>query len=48
MTRLIVRLIAHQKDLPTDVHVDVDFTDWDAVDAFAHEVAAMLAPAAVQ
>lgn len=45
MTRLLVRLIASQKDLPTDVHHDVDLTDWDAVEAFAREVAALVTPA---
>lgn len=46
MMRLVMRLIAHRHDLPTDAHRDVDFTDWDAVEAFGREFAASLAPAA--
>jgi menaquinone-dependent protoporphyrinogen oxidase len=46
MMRLVMRLIAHHHDLPTDVHHDVDFTDWEAVDAFGREFAARPAPAA--
>jgi menaquinone-dependent protoporphyrinogen oxidase len=34
-TRLLIRLIARHHGMPTDPHMDVDLTDWDAVDAFA-------------
>lgn len=45
-TRVLMRLIARKKGLPTDASVDVDYTDWDAVDAFADAVAALV-PGAV-
>lgn len=45
-TRVLVRLIARHRGLPTDTSVDVDFTDWDAVDAFADAIATLV-PGAV-
>ncbi len=41
-TRVLVRLIARHRGLPTDTSVDVDYTDWDAVDAFADSIAALV------
>lgn len=38
-TRVIMRLIARRHHQPTDVHEDVDYTDWPAVEAFARELA---------
>ena len=32
---------------PADIGRDYDYTDWDAVDAFARECAALLEPATV-
>ena len=43
MTRLLVRLMMHKGGHPTDVSHDYDYTDWGAVDRFAHEFTAMLA-----
>ncbi|MDO8188527.1 flavodoxin domain-containing protein [Conexibacter sp. JD483] len=34
-TRVLMRLIARRHGQPTDVHRDVEFTDWDAVEQFA-------------
>jgi len=34
-TRVLMRLIARHHGAPTDVHEDVEFTDWDAVERFA-------------
>ena len=34
-TRVLMRLIARRHGQPTDVHEDVEFTDWDAVERFA-------------
>jgi menaquinone-dependent protoporphyrinogen oxidase len=45
-TRVLLRLIARRKGLATDASVDADYTDWDAVEAFARELPALL-PAAV-
>jgi menaquinone-dependent protoporphyrinogen oxidase len=41
-TRVLMRLIARHRGLPTDTSTDVDFTDWAAVDAFADAIAAMV------
>ncbi len=41
-TRLLVRLMMHQKHRPTDPTHDYDYTDWDAVEQFAHECAGLL------
>jgi menaquinone-dependent protoporphyrinogen oxidase len=38
--RLIARRIEHQTGTAVDVHEDTDYTDWDAVDAFARSFAA--------
>ena len=43
MTRLLVRLMMHKGGHPTDVSQDYDYTDWEAVDRFAHEFTALLA-----
>jgi len=45
-TRLLIRLLMHKGGHPTDTSRDHDFTDWDSVEAFAHEFAARLTPAA--
>jgi menaquinone-dependent protoporphyrinogen oxidase len=44
-TRLVMRLLMKRGDHPTDVTRDFDYTDWDAVDRFARECAAMVAGA---
>jgi menaquinone-dependent protoporphyrinogen oxidase len=38
-TRLVVRLLMKQMHRPTDASRDYDYTDWDAVERFAHECA---------
>ena len=38
-TRVLMRLVAQHKGLPTDTDADVEFTDWDVVNGFADEVA---------
>jgi menaquinone-dependent protoporphyrinogen oxidase len=38
--RLIMRLIARQRDLEIDPYQDMELTDWDAVDAFARDFVA--------
>ena len=43
--RYAIRLIMTLTRGPTDLHTNVEFTDWDRVDAFARELAA-LAPRA--
>jgi menaquinone-dependent protoporphyrinogen oxidase len=40
-TRLLMRMIAKRHGQSTDTHADVDYTDWDAVEAFAAEMAAV-------
>ena len=45
-TRVLMRLVARHRGLPTDPSADVDYTDWDAVDAFADGVAELV-PATV-
>jgi menaquinone-dependent protoporphyrinogen oxidase len=47
-TRLLVRLLMSRTHRPTDTSQDYDYTDWDAVDRWAHELAATLTPAVVQ
>jgi len=47
-TRVLVRLVARHKGLSTDSAIDSDYTDWDAVGAFAHEAAGLLTPAAAR
>ena len=44
--RMLMKLIARQKGIPTDTSRDYDFTDWDAVAHFAEEFLAHLAPPA--
>jgi menaquinone-dependent protoporphyrinogen oxidase len=44
-TRLVIRLMMRKGGHPTDTSRDHDFTDWDAVEGFAREFAARLAPA---
>jgi menaquinone-dependent protoporphyrinogen oxidase len=39
MTRLLMRLLMRHGHHPTDSSRDYDFTDWDAVERFAHECA---------
>lgn len=46
-TKVLMRLIAGRRDLPKDWHVDTVFTDWDAVDAFADRLAALVPEAVV-
>jgi menaquinone-dependent protoporphyrinogen oxidase len=41
MTRLLIRLIARHQGQPTDTSRDFVFTDWDAVERFAHDCARM-------
>ena len=38
-TRLVMRLMMQRGHHPTDTSRDVDYTDWDAVDAFARACA---------
>lgn len=45
MTRLVMRMMMKRGGHPTDASRDYDYTDWDAVERFAHECAAMAAPA---
>jgi menaquinone-dependent protoporphyrinogen oxidase len=42
-TRLLVRLMMRKAGHPTDISQDYDYTDWGAVDRFAHECSAMVA-----
>jgi menaquinone-dependent protoporphyrinogen oxidase len=43
MTRLAMRVLMRHGDHPTDVSRDYDYTDWDAVERFAHEVTGIAA-----
>jgi menaquinone-dependent protoporphyrinogen oxidase len=45
-TRLVMRLLMRRGDHPTDTSHDYDYTDWDAVDRFARDCAALLPAAA--
>jgi menaquinone-dependent protoporphyrinogen oxidase len=38
-TRVLMRLLMRKGGHPTDASVDYDYTDWSAVEAFAHECA---------
>lgn len=38
-TRLVMRLLMHRGQHPTDVSRDYEYTDWAAVDRFAHDLA---------
>jgi menaquinone-dependent protoporphyrinogen oxidase len=42
-TRLLVRLLMRKQGRPTDASHDYDFTDWDAVEQFAHACTTSLA-----
>jgi menaquinone-dependent protoporphyrinogen oxidase len=46
-TRLIMRVLMKRGDHPTDITRDYDYTDWDAVEAFARVCAAPPVGAAV-
>ena len=45
-TRLVMRLLMRRGGHPTDASRDYDYTDWAAVERFAHDFAAHAAPAA--
>jgi menaquinone-dependent protoporphyrinogen oxidase len=45
-TRLLMRLLMKRGGHPTDASRDYDYTDWDAVDAFARQVVAASSSAA--
>jgi menaquinone-dependent protoporphyrinogen oxidase len=45
VTRLMMRLMMHRMDHPSDVSRDYDYTDWEAVDRWALEFAGTLVPA---
>jgi menaquinone-dependent protoporphyrinogen oxidase len=50
-TRLVIRLMMKRAGHPTDTSQDYDYTDWDAVDQFGRDCAAMAAtpdPAALR
>jgi menaquinone-dependent protoporphyrinogen oxidase len=38
-TRLVMRLLMHKGNHPTDTSRDYDYTDWDAVERFPHDCA---------
>jgi menaquinone-dependent protoporphyrinogen oxidase len=42
-TRWMMKMISRRTGRPTDTSRDYDFTDWDDVDEFAHELAGTLA-----
>jgi menaquinone-dependent protoporphyrinogen oxidase len=44
-TRVVMRLLMRRMHQPTDASQDYDYTDWDAVEHWAHELYATLAPA---
>jgi menaquinone-dependent protoporphyrinogen oxidase len=41
-TRFVMKMMMRRGEHPTDTSRDYDYTDWDAVDAFGGEVAAMV------
>jgi menaquinone-dependent protoporphyrinogen oxidase len=47
-TRALMRLLMRRMHHPTDASQDYDYTDWDAVERWAHELAATFAPAAAR
>ncbi|MEA2135683.1 MAG: menaquinone-dependent protoporphyrinogen oxidase [Solirubrobacteraceae bacterium] len=47
-TRVLMRLLMRRMHHATDASQDHDYTDWDAVERWAHELAATLTPAVVQ
>jgi menaquinone-dependent protoporphyrinogen oxidase len=44
-TRVLMRLLMRHMHHPTDASQDYDYTDWDAVERWARELAATLTPA---
>jgi menaquinone-dependent protoporphyrinogen oxidase len=46
LTRMMMRLVMARGHHPTDTTHDTDYTDWDAVDAFAQRVAELVPAAA--
>ena len=42
LTRLLIKLMMHRGGHPTDTGQDYDYTDWDAVDRFGEQCAALL------
>jgi menaquinone-dependent protoporphyrinogen oxidase len=46
VTRLMIRLMMRRAGHPTDASRDYDYTDWDAVERWAQELAAVAATAA--
>jgi menaquinone-dependent protoporphyrinogen oxidase len=44
-TRVLMRLLMRRMHHPTDASQDYDYTDWDAVESWAHELAVTLTPA---
>jgi menaquinone-dependent protoporphyrinogen oxidase len=46
MTRTLIRLMMRRQGHPTDTSRDFDYTDWDAVERFAHECAGKAAVSA--
>ena len=47
-TRVLMRLLMRRMHHPTDTSQDHDYTDWDAVERWAHELAATLTPTVAQ
>jgi menaquinone-dependent protoporphyrinogen oxidase len=47
-TRALMRLLMRRQHHPTDTSQDYDYTDWGAVERWAHELAAPLSPAPVE
>jgi menaquinone-dependent protoporphyrinogen oxidase len=43
-TRALMRLLMRRMHHPTDTSQDYDYTDWDAVERWAHELGATLTP----
>lgn len=43
VTRLVMRVLMRRGEHPTDTTRDYEYTDWEAVDQFAHDFAALLA-----
>jgi menaquinone-dependent protoporphyrinogen oxidase len=46
-TRVLMRLLMRRMHHPTDASQDYDYTDWDAVERWAHELTSALTPAVV-
>lgn len=47
-TRVLMRLLMRRMHHPTDASQDYDYTDWDAVERWAHELAATFTPAVAE